>query len=106
MGIVEGITAAKATIDVTRTVLDLLNRPNINRDDVRRKISQLLDHAVNTQMALADARQEIGDLQQKLDDREAFKALDADMGEKTCPCQWKSVNSLPTPGVGFKIATT
>jgi hypothetical protein len=45
-------------------------------------VSELLIHVVNAQVALAEARIEISEMQTQLDDREALKALNDDMDFK------------------------
>jgi hypothetical protein len=35
MAILEGLAAAKAAVEVSKTVMDLVNRPNIDVADVR-----------------------------------------------------------------------
>ncbi len=79
MPIIEGITAAKAALDVSKTLMDLVNRPDLNAAEVRLKVSELLIHLVNAQVALGEAQVEISDLRHKLEDREAIKAIEADM---------------------------
>jgi hypothetical protein len=40
MSITAGITAAKASLDLTKVLMDLLNRPNIDPVDVRGKVHE------------------------------------------------------------------
>jgi hypothetical protein len=79
MAIAEGIAAAKAALDVTKLVTDLVNRPNPDAAEIQRKVHEMLIHIVNAQTALAEAQVELSDIRQKLEDREALRALDADM---------------------------
>jgi hypothetical protein len=79
MPILEGITATKAALDVSRAVLDLLNRPDINAADIRAKVNELLMHVVNAQVALGDAHVELSELRRQLDDRQELNALQVDM---------------------------
>lgn len=79
MAILEGIAAGKAALDVSKIIMDMVNRPDGNLADVRGKVSELLIHVVNAQVALGEARVEISELQTLLDDREALKALNNDM---------------------------
>jgi hypothetical protein len=79
MAIIEGITAAKAALDVSKLLTDLLNRPDVNVADVRGKVNELLIHVVNAQVALGEAQVELGDLRNQLADKEALKALEADI---------------------------
>lgn len=79
MPINEGIVAAKAAIDVSKILLELANRPKLDADAVRQKISELLIHLVNSQTALSELQNENQTLRQQLDDRMALKAIEADM---------------------------
>jgi polyhydroxyalkanoate synthesis regulator phasin len=79
MPIAEGIAAAKAAIEVSKIISDLVNRPNINAEEVRSRVHQMLIHVVNAQTALAEANVEISELRHRLDDREALRTLNADL---------------------------
>lgn len=65
MGIAEGITATKAALDVTRIILDGLNRPQIDASDVRMKVQEMLIHVVNAQIALSEAQSALHDSAEK-----------------------------------------
>ena len=79
LSITAGITAIKATLELTQLVSDLVSRPNIDAVDIRSKLHELLIHAVSAQSALAEAGIEMAELRRQLDDRESLKALDDDM---------------------------
>lgn len=79
MAILEGITATKSALDVSKLLMDLLNRPDINVADVRGKVHELLIHVVNAQVALGEAQVELNTLRNELLDKEALKALEADV---------------------------
>ena len=79
MSVIAGLTAAKATLELTTKVMDLLNRPNVDVHAVRGHVQEMLIHVVNAQVALGEAHVEISDLRHELEDREAIKALEADM---------------------------
>jgi hypothetical protein len=79
MSITAGITAAKASLDLTKVLMDLLNRPNIDPVDVRGKVHELLIHLVNAQVALGEAQVEISELQNQLDNRRELKAIQEDL---------------------------
>src|SRR5690242_19346485 len=79
MGIIEGITATKAALEVSKLVTDLLNRPDFKVEDVRGRVNELLIHLVNAQVALGEAHVELADLRHKLDERESVRALNDDM---------------------------
>src|ERR1035437_5431156 len=79
MSVVAGITAAKASLELTTKILDLVNRPQIDAADVRGKVHEMLIHLVNAQVALGEAHVEISDLRRQLEERDGLKALDADM---------------------------
>ncbi len=79
MAIIEGITAAKAALEVSKFLMDLLNQPNVTVADVRCKVNELLIHVVNAQVALGEAQLELSNLRTQLADKEALKALEADV---------------------------
>ena len=79
MPIIEGITAAKSALEVSKLLMGLLNRPKLDVNDIRAKLSEMLIHVVNAQTALAEAQVEVSELRHQLDDREAMKALEADL---------------------------
>jgi hypothetical protein len=79
MSITAGITAAKASLDLTKVLMDLLNRPNIDPVDVRGKVHELLIHLVNAQVALGEAQVEISELHHQLDNRQELKAIQEDL---------------------------
>ena len=79
MSILAGITAAKASLELTTKVMDLLNRPQVDVVDVKAKVHEMLIHLVNAQVALGEAHVEISDLRNQLNEREAWKALNDDM---------------------------
>jgi hypothetical protein len=79
MSIIAGMTAAKASLELTTKLMDLLNRPEIDVVDVRAKVHEMLIHLVNAQVALGEAHVEIADLRHRLDERDTLKALDSDM---------------------------
>jgi hypothetical protein len=79
MSIMEGLAATKATLDLAQKVTDLVKRPNIDAADVQAKLHELLIHAVNAQAALAGAQIEMSELRSRLDDRDALKAIAADL---------------------------
>jgi hypothetical protein len=88
MAILEGIAATKAALEVSKLVMDLLNRPDANMTDVRSRMNELLAHVVNAQVALGDALVELGSLRTQLEDKEAQKALNADMEIETDGMFW------------------
>jgi multidrug efflux pump subunit AcrA (membrane-fusion protein) len=79
MSITAGLTATKASIELSKLILDKVARPNIDVVDVKNSLHEMMTHAVNAQVALAEAQQEVFELQRQLDDREALRALQADM---------------------------
>jgi hypothetical protein len=79
MGILEGVAAIKATVEAAKLTSDLLNRPNLDRDQIRSNLSELLIHATNAHLALAEAQLQISDLRGQLEDKGAFEALKADI---------------------------
>jgi hypothetical protein len=79
MAILEGISAVKASLELAKLLSDRLNRPDIDVADVRAKVHEMLIHMVSAQMALGEARVEISDLRNQLNEREALNALDSDM---------------------------
>jgi hypothetical protein len=56
MSITAGLAATKAALDVTKIVMDKLNRPQVDVHDVRMQIQEMLIHVVNAQIALGDAQ--------------------------------------------------
>lgn len=70
MTILEGIAAAKAALDVTKVIDDLVNRPTLDVVAVRTKVHEMLIHLVNTQSALSSVQVEIMELRQQLDNRQ------------------------------------
>jgi len=79
MSVVAGINATKASLELAKLISDKLNHPNIDVEDVRAKVHEMLIHMVNAQVALGEAHVEIGDLRRQLSEQEGLKALDADM---------------------------
>ena len=79
MSIAAGISAAKASLELAKLLSDRLSQPDIDVADVRAKVHEMLIHMVNAQVALGEAQVELSDLRNQLDDREAKRALDADM---------------------------
>ncbi len=56
MSIIAGLMATKAALDVTKIVMDKLNRSDVDVHDVRMQIQEMLIHVVNAQIALSDAQ--------------------------------------------------
>jgi hypothetical protein len=79
MNIAAGIMATKAALEVAKMTMDKLNSGNVDVTAVRTNVQELLIHVVNAQVALGDANNEIVDLRRQLDDRDALKALEADL---------------------------
>lgn len=79
VNITAGVTAIRATVELTQKLSDLISYPKIDVADVRAKVHEMLIHAVNAQSALAEAQNEILELRQQLDDRTRLEALRADM---------------------------
>ena len=79
MQIAAGITAAKAALDLTTKLTDALNRPNIDPEDVKAKLHEMLIHLVNAQSALGEAHVEISELRQRLTDRAENAQIAADL---------------------------
>jgi hypothetical protein len=79
MGVVEGLTAARAGVDLAKRLMDAVNRPDIDVHDVRRKLQEMLIHVVNAQIALGEAQSEIADLERKAEDKAELKALENDV---------------------------
>ena len=79
MQIAAGITAAKAALDLTTKLADALNRPNIDPQDVKAKLHEMLIHLVNAQSALGEAHVEISELRQRLTDRAENAQIAADL---------------------------
>jgi hypothetical protein len=77
--ITAGLTATKAALDLAKLLIDKLNKPDVDAHEVRGEVQEMLIHVVNAQTALGEANIEMIELRQTIDDREAFKALDADM---------------------------
>lgn len=90
MGISEGITAIRATVEVAKIPNDQLNRPGFDAAAARDKLHEMLIHAVNAQTALAEAMIEITELRAQLaefkaDQKEASQMLGDQIGEETHP---------------------
>jgi predicted RNA-binding Zn-ribbon protein involved in translation (DUF1610 family) len=83
MAIGEGIIAVKAALDVSKVLMDLLNRPNANASDIRAKVQELLIHVVNAQIALGEAQDEISDLREEIRQLKASQAQTVDFDP--CP---------------------
>jgi hypothetical protein len=64
MSIAAGLTATKAAVDVAKTIMDRLNRPEVDVHDVRTQIQEMLIHVVHAQIALSDAQGDIYAAQQ------------------------------------------
>ena len=79
MPIIEALTAAKAALDISGKISDLVNRPHIDAAEVRANVHQMLIHLVNAQSGLSEAQVEIAELRQKLDDQERIRAIEADL---------------------------
>jgi polyhydroxyalkanoate synthesis regulator phasin len=79
MSISAGITAAKASLDLTKVLMDLVNRPQIDAENVRSKLHEMLIHLVNAQVSLGEAQVEISDLRHIVDERQTLRALQEDM---------------------------
>lgn len=79
MPIAEGIAAIKATLDLAKLTSDLVNRPNIDAESVRKNLHEMLIHAVNALTAIGEAQHELLTLRGKLDDKAALVALTADL---------------------------
>jgi hypothetical protein len=79
MPIIEALTAAKAALDISGKISDLVNRPNIDVTEVRANVHQMLIHLVNAQSGLSEAQLEISELRQQLDERERIRAIEADL---------------------------
>jgi len=79
MSIAAGITAAKASLELSTKLMDLLNHPNVDVVEVRGKVHEMLIHLVNAQVALGEAQVEISELRAKLQERADLKAIEADM---------------------------
>jgi hypothetical protein len=75
MAIAEGISAIKATLELAKLTSDLVNRGDIDVPKVRANLHEMLIHAVNAQIALGDARLELADLKQKLEEVEKAKKI-------------------------------
>ena len=69
MPIIEGITAAKAALETSKLLMGMINRPNLDRDDIRAKLSEMLIHLVNAQTSLGEAQLEVSGLRQRLEDK-------------------------------------
>jgi len=114
MSIVAGLTATKAALDIAKLTLDKLNSAGVDVHQVRAGIQELLIHVVNAQVALGEANVEISELRQQADNREALRAVEADLvyqqdggfyvrqsdGAFCCPVCWgdqqKAVPMMPT----------
>ena len=79
MGILEGLNAVKASVELTKILSDRLNRPEIDVADVRAKVHETLIHMVNAQVALAEAESENQRLLRALDDRDRLNAITDDL---------------------------
>ena len=102
MGISEGITAARAALEVGKILQDKLSTPDVNQEQVRKNMIELLEHVLNAKHALSDADDEIRSLRRQLEDRSELKALETDMefqqdggfyirksdGVRYCPLCW------------------
>lgn len=79
MSVVEGLSAAKAGVDLAKRLMDLLNHPDVDVHDVRGRLQEMLIHVVNAQIALSEAKNDLAELSLRLDDRETRKTLEADL---------------------------
>jgi len=79
LAILEALTAAKAALDISGKISDLVNRPNIDANEVHANVHQMLIHLVNAQSGLSEAQREIAELRQQLDDRARIRTIDADL---------------------------
>ena len=75
MSVAEGLTAAKAGVDLAKRLMDTLNRPDVDVHGVRGQLQEMLIHVVNAQVALAEAQMEISELRQKVEDRNALRSI-------------------------------
>ena len=75
MSVIAGLTATKAALDITKIVMDKLNTATVDVHAVRASVQELLIHVVNAQIALGEARVEISDLRQHLDELQSAKSL-------------------------------
>jgi hypothetical protein len=79
MSITAGLTAAKAAIEVAKLLMDKLNTPDLSPEVARRYLLEMLDHAVNTQVALADAATERAQLMERVRELQTNQTIDDDM---------------------------
>jgi hypothetical protein len=79
MSIIAGVTAAKASLELTTKLMDLLNRPSVDVAEVRGQVHEMLIHLVNAQTALGEAQIEISELRQKLQDVSGQKDLESSL---------------------------
>src|ERR1035437_6008023 len=74
-----GIAAVKASLDVGKSIRELIQKPNIDAHAVEGQLHEMLIHLGNVHFALNDAALEIQELRRALDRQEALQALKADM---------------------------
>ena len=79
MSVAEGLGAAKAGVELAKRLMDLLNRPDIDVNDVHTKLQEMLIHVVNAQVALAEAQSDIADLRHRVEQLELLKQVEDDM---------------------------
>ncbi len=79
MSFAQGLTATKAGIELTRHLLDYSKREDVDRLEIAARLLELQGLILETRQALSDGADENRELMRQLDDREAFRALQADM---------------------------
>jgi hypothetical protein len=79
MSVAAGLTATKAGLDVAKLLMDRLATPNVDVNDIRAKVQEMLIHVVNAQVALGEAQVEISELRKAVEDREEMKAIEASL---------------------------
>jgi hypothetical protein len=110
MSITAGLTATKATLELTKIITDLVKRPDIDVAGVHAKLHEMLIHAVSAQAALGEVQLELAELRKKLADQETIRSIEQslDFAEETywkrksdqtldgpyCPLCWDDAKKL------------
>jgi hypothetical protein len=77
MGIIEGISAAKAGIELTKLARKLLKRDKINRDELLGRLSEIHEQLVNARESLSDALEDNRSLKGEVEQLKAERDLRA-----------------------------
>ena len=77
--ITAGVTAVKASVEVGKSIRDLINRPDVDRGEVEKCLQEMLIHLGNVHFALNEVAAKTLELQHQLDDRATLKSIQDDL---------------------------